>query len=94
MGTRPLHMEIDEELLQQLEELARHENCPPEQLATRAIRTLLRQHAAEREALVCALTEADEGRFISEEAMTAWFESLGTEHELPEPSPDVIVKQG
>ena len=29
--------------------------------------------------------EANKGEFISEEAMTTWFLSLGTENELPEP---------
>jgi predicted transcriptional regulator len=35
--------------------------------------------------------EADKGEFISDEAMTAWFLSLATENELPEPEPDVFV---
>ncbi len=36
-----------------------------------------------------AIAEADKGFFISEEKMTAWFESLGTDNELPFPDPDV-----
>lgn len=32
-----------------------------------------------------AIEEADEGMFISEEDMTTWFYSLGTENELPLP---------
>ena len=37
-----------------------------------------------------AIAEADKGFFVSEEKMTAWFESLGTDNELPFPEPDVI----
>ena len=40
-----------------------------------------------------AVTEADKGAFISEENLTAWFLSLGTDNELPEPSPDVFHKR-
>lgn len=38
-----------------------------------------------------AIAKADEGVFISEEKVTAWFETLGTEDELPEPDPDVFL---
>lgn len=34
--------------------------------------------------------EAERGQFISEEAMTGWFLSLGTNSELQEPEPDVF----
>ncbi|WP_143530286.1 hypothetical protein [Rhizobium sp. RU36D] len=37
-----------------------------------------------------ALLSADEGRFISHEAMTRWLKSWGTENELPPPEPDVF----
>lgn len=40
-----------------------------------------------------AAAEADKGVFISEEKMTAWFESLGTDNELPEPEPDVFLNR-
>ena len=44
-------------------------------------------------ALVSSLkVEAKKGEFISDEAMTAWVLSLGTENELPDPEPDVFVK--
>lgn len=45
----------------------------------------------ERRFIQAALDEADKGVFISEEAMRAWFYSLGTENELPEPEPDVYL---
>lgn len=33
--------------------------------------------------------EANEDNFISEQAMTLWFLSLGSKRELPEPKPDI-----
>ena len=38
-----------------------------------------------------AVTEADHGSFVSEEAMTKWFVSIGTERELPEPNEDNVA---
>lgn len=35
------------------------------------------------------INEANEGNFISEQAMTQWFLSLGSKRELPEPKPDI-----
>ncbi len=93
MGTQPLHMEIDDELMQQLQKLARMEQCQPEELAARAIRRLLEELAAQHERIDAALNEAAHGAFISEPAMTAWLESLGTQNELPEPRPDILDNQ-
>jgi hypothetical protein len=39
-----------------------------------------------------AIVQADKGVFISEDAMTTWFESLGTHDELPEPEADVFLQ--
>jgi len=36
-----------------------------------------------------AVAEADEGVFISQEAMDAWVASWGTDAELPPPEPDI-----
>jgi predicted transcriptional regulator len=47
---------------------------------------------ARRRAIESAMEEAEKGEFISEEAMTAWFLSLGTHNELPEPQPDVFLR--
>ena len=40
-----------------------------------------------------AVAEADKGAFVSEDAMTTWFESLETENELPEPEADVFLQR-
>jgi predicted transcriptional regulator len=43
-----------------------------------------------RQALDEAAAEADKGVFISDEAMTAWVSSWGTENELPPPEPNIF----
>ena len=39
-----------------------------------------------------ALAEADNGVFISGEAVTRWLSSWGTPNELPAPEPDIFLK--
>lgn len=39
-----------------------------------------------------ALIEADKGNFISDEQMTRWISSWGTENELPAPKADIVLK--
>ena len=40
-----------------------------------------------------ALREADEGVFVSGEAVSAWLKSWGTDNPLPPPEPDVFLKK-
>ncbi len=91
MSTTSFTIRLDEELKRRLEEAAQEEERSASQLAIRAIRRLLEEREAERRFIQAALDEADKGVFISEEAMRAWFYSLGTENELPEPEPDVFI---
>ena len=91
MGTVPFTMRIDETLKRALEEEARREERSASQLATRAIRKMLEGKAERRRIIMEAVAEADKGVFISEEKMTAWFMSLGTDNELPEPEPDIFL---
>ena len=92
MTTTTFTIRLDEELKRQLEDEAAREDRSASALATRAIRRMLEERAARRRLIEAALAEADDGAFISEQAMMCWFDSLGTENELPEPSPDVFLK--
>jgi predicted transcriptional regulator len=42
------------------------------------------------EALKQAKLEADKGKFISNEAMGDWINSLGTDEEIPAPTVDIF----
>jgi predicted transcriptional regulator len=46
-----------------------------------------RRIAREAEGLARAIASADAGQLISSEAVDAWIDSLGTDHELPLPRP-------
>jgi hypothetical protein len=46
-----------------------------------------RQHAWEAERIAEARASAAAGRIVSSEAVDAWIDSLGTDHELPPPRP-------
>ncbi|MBO9467973.1 hypothetical protein J7443_22265 [Tropicibacter sp. R15_0] len=89
MGTSPYSIRLDDELRKSLEREAEIEDRPPAQLAVRAIRSMLEAKAAKREAIEAALQQADEGRFISSEAMTDWIDSWDSEDELPMPAADI-----
>lgn len=44
--------------------------------------------------MICeAIALADQGVFISEDKMTGWFESLGTDHELPDLDADIVANR-
>jgi predicted transcriptional regulator len=92
MGTVPFTLRLEEELKSSLEAEAKREDRSAAYLATRAIKAMLDTKAAKRRLIEDAMAEADKGAFVSEEAMNAWFQSLGTDDELPDPDADVVVK--
>ena len=92
MGTVPFTLRLEEELKSNLEAEAKLEDRSAAYLATRAIKMMLEAKAARRRLIEDAMADADKGAFVSEAAMSAWFQSLGTDNELPEPEPDVFAK--
>jgi predicted transcriptional regulator len=89
MGTTPYSIRLDDDLRKSLEKEAALEDRPPAQLAVRAIRSMLEAKAAKRAAIDAALADADQGEFISAEAMNAWIDSWDSDNELPTPKADV-----
>lgn len=90
MGTSPYTIRLDDELRHLLEQEALLEGRPATQLAVRAIQAMLEAKSAKRNAIDAAMDLADQGRFISSEAMNAWIESWDSERELPPPEADVL----
>lgn len=86
MGTSPYSIRLDDDLRKSLEKEAEFEDRPPAQLAVRAIRTMLEAKAAKRAAIDAAVNNAEQGKFISADAMNAWIDSWDTEDELPAPT--------
>ena len=92
MPTKPYSVRLNDEVRQALEAEAAREQRPPAQLAARAIKSMLDAKAAKRAALEAAVSSAEEGVFISSEAMNAWVDSWGNNSERPLPTPDVRTK--
>lgn len=58
------------------------------------VKEALEAHLEERRAYLAAIEEAereaDEGVFVSGEAVIKWMRSWGTDNELPTPEPDIF----
>ncbi|MBC7283251.1 hypothetical protein [Hoeflea sp.] len=93
MSAVPFTMRLDKDLKTSLEAEAKLEDRSASYLATRAIRMMLEAKVAKRRLIGEAVAEADKGAFVSEEKMNAWFQSIGSDHELPEPEPDVLIRR-
>ena len=91
MSTVPFTMRLDKDLKSSLEAEAKLEDRSASYLASRAIRMMLETKAARRRLIEEAVAEADKGAFVSEDKMNAWFGSIGSDDELPEPEPDVRI---
>ena len=57
----------------------------------KAAEEYLARKASLRELIARLGAKADKGEFISDEATTLWFDSLGNDHKLPEPEADVFL---
>ena len=91
MKTKRLSLRIDANLKKDLEREARREERSVSYLAVKAIESMLRERAEKRTVIRAAVSEADEGAFISQEAMDAWVSSWDENSELPPPEPDVQI---
>lgn len=80
---------ISEATRQRLEREAGRSDESADALADKAIRHYLRARDDERTLLQQRIKEADEGKFVSSEAMLRWIGSWGTENELPAPEVDL-----
>lgn len=89
MTTERLSLRLDADLKRSLEREAEREERSVSYLAVKAIEAMLRSRAEKRSAIRSAVAEAEEGVFISQEAMDAWVASWGTDTELLPPEPDI-----
>ncbi|MBI2718501.1 MAG: hypothetical protein HY245_08155 [Rhizobiales bacterium] len=94
MATTPFSMRMDTEIKARLDREAEIEDRSAGYIVQKAVEDYLDAKAYFREEMLAAIAEADKGVFISEEAMTRWMESWGTENELPPPEPDIFPDTG
>jgi len=90
MASERLFLRLKPDLKTWLEDEAKRKNCSTRYIATQAIQSLKKATEARTRLIEEAMKEADKGVFISEEKMTEWVLSFGTENELPEPTPDIF----
>ncbi|MEP5757788.1 MAG: hypothetical protein ABJ327_00430 [Litoreibacter sp.] len=93
MTTPRFTMRLEPELKDWLEAEAKRKDRSAAYVAKKTIQDLKDKTEAKAQVIQEAIAEADKGVFISEERMTVWFESLGTDHELPEPQADIFPNQ-
>jgi len=91
MGTVPFTLRLDNEVKEQLEMEAKLEDRSASYLATTAIKQMLEARTERRQLIENAIAEADKGEFVSQSTVNEWFSSLGTEHEIPTPKPDLKI---
>lgn len=91
MASARFSLRLEPELKDWLEQEAKRKDRSAGYIATQAIQTLKDASDAKRRIIEEAISEADKGVFISEEAMTKWVLSWDTDNELPMPEPDIFL---
>ena len=87
-------LRLEPELKEWLEAEAERQDRSVAWLAKKAIAAMKDDQEAFDRAVDEAVAEAEDGVFVSGEAVHRWLESWGTESELPMPKPDIFLKHG
>ena len=90
MGEVPRSLHLDAALMERLENEARQQELPADELARQAIEHFLEVQSVERDALAARIAEADKGEFISAEAMLDWMGRLETDPNALPPEVDTF----
>lgn len=86
-----LSIQISQETSERLERLGRATDRSAATLATEALERYLLESEWEIDRLDAAIADADEGVFISNEAVTSWLSTWGTGGEARAPEPDTFT---
>ena len=90
MATSPFSLRLSPELKKRLDAVAESEDRSASYVATKAIEAFLDARDAKARAIDAAFREADQGIFVSQEAVHRWMNSWDTDNELPIPEPDIF----
>ena len=90
MATSPFSLRLSPELKERLDAVAESEDRSASYVATKAIEAFLDARDAKARAIDAAFREADQGIFVSPEAVHRWMDSWDTDNELPIPEPDIF----
>jgi len=94
MSSKPFSLRLPEEIKEDLDFVSSKTKRSASSIAIEAIGNDVAVRAKRMRMIEEAKEEETKGEFISQSAMEAWVESLGTENELPAPEPDILKKQG
>lgn len=90
MGSTPFSIRIDETLKARLEQVAVAEERSLSYVAQKAIADFLDERDFKKQEIARAYAEAEQGAFVSDDAVTAWVDSWGMADELPRPAADIL----
>ena len=91
MASVPFSIPLDTTLRSRLENEARTLDRSPSDLALRAIEAFLDARDAKRHQIETAAREADDGIFVSAEAVARWMDRWDDDPEAAPPAPDVTI---
>ena len=86
----PFMLKVDPQLMAAIDAEAAFEDRSAADVLLHAVRGYIGRKERFRHHLDHLVAEAGKGVFVSEDAMTSWFLSLGSDGALPEPEPDVF----
>ena len=89
MANVPFSIRMDETTRERLKREAKQINRSETYFANMAIEKELRARELKRSAIDTAFVQAEQGSFISSEAMGAWVDSWGSDNELSLPEVDI-----
>jgi len=94
MSDATFSVRLPEELRQEVDAFAKATRRSRSFIVKEAIEAHLAERRAYLAAIDEAVREADEGVFVSGEAVMRWLDSWGTDNELPPPEPDIFPDPG
>ena len=83
-------MRLPDEVREDLKFLSASSNRTQAAIASDFLKEKVTAQANKIKAVQEAKAEAEKGIFVSQEAMEAWVDSLGTDNELSMPKPDIF----
>lgn len=92
MANVPFSFRLDADVKSKLKDEAQRLNRSESFVAAMAIRRYLAASEHKRRAIDMAIKQADQGAFISSDAIGAWVDSWGSDKELEPPATDVSMK--
>ncbi len=93
MPTQPFTLRISDDIKADLQFISATTHHSQAAIASRILSEKISDQAQKIRAIQEAKAQAQAGNFISQSTMEAWVDSLGTDQELPLPTPDILANR-